>query len=182
MMRPRRSFHRYLSFVGSLMLAGGCGLSDPGWHYASPEGEAVHDDGLRYKLRQVNGIEVRVHGGLFAGSLRVELDVQNAGNERVEIDTGAFAVLDAKGSILRRRVPLTATCEGRAKGEVCVLGRGQTCQLAGTFQALPYASGLGGWFGMRNPDLREITVRLTPGPARKGAGEVDFQTRLQWTE
>ena len=165
------------------MSMGACLPGDPGWHYMSSEGKAIQDDGLRYELPEASGASSRVYGSLFAGTLDVELDIRNTMDQPLEINMRGLTVETSKGNKLRRRIDLpTARCGGKTNGDLCLLTRDQACRLAARFQAQPFAAGIGGWLGERNPDLREITVSTQPSPRRAAASEVELRVQLVWME
>jgi hypothetical protein len=173
---------RRVIVVGLALCAHSCNPSDPGWHYKSDRGTAVHDDGLRYELPERAGVKARVYASLFAGTIDVELEIVNAEQGLLEVNTRALAVKDAGGATLRKRMDRPPQCGGQLKEGMCTLAQGQSCKLAGVFQVHPFAAGLGGLLRHKNEDLREISVGLAPGAKRQESGELEWGERLVWTE
>ena len=164
------------------LYANSCIPSDPGWHYKSDRGTAVHDDGLRYELPERAGVKSRVYASLFAGTIDVEIELVNAEHGLLEVDTRALAVKDVMGAMLRKRMDQPPQCGGQMKAGLCTLAQGQSCKLAGGFQARPFAAGLGGLLRHKNEDLREISIGLIPRAKRQGSDELEWGERLVWTE
>jgi hypothetical protein len=166
--------------VGVLNVACTCGISDPGWRYKSARGRPVQGDGLWYELPAVAGVGMRVNSELFAGTLSVDLELRNGTQDMVEVNLHSLTVSDAKGTKLRRRVDFPTTqCGGQRQGDMCVLSTGQSCRLAGGFNARPFETGLGAILQRRNADLARITVEVLPKP-KAGGGDAELRIPLIW--
>jgi hypothetical protein len=168
----RNSFQSDIGRVPLLALTIGalgvvaCISGDPGWLYSAPNGKAVQSEGLRYELPEASGIRSLAYGSVFAGTLTVEVDIQNSGSTPLQIDLDGLFVHDAKGQLAKRRPGSSRPrCGGELSGARCILGLGQSCRLSWTFQVRPLVRSLG--FLRPNPDLRELSISV-PSARRDG--------------
>ncbi len=155
---------------------------DPGWDYSGANGVAIMEDGKRWKLSPGGETQLVIMASAFAGKIDVELDVENVSGAPLAVDLTSLVVKDAKGRSLSKRFDSSERrCRGRLEGEVCTLAVGQSCRLAGTFRANPFASGLAGYFRKRNPDLSVVVVEVRP-IADAGQKRAPIRATLNWTE
>jgi hypothetical protein len=165
--------------VGMLFLVG-CSVGDPGWSYRALKGKAVYDDGLWFVLPDEYGMGPRVHASLFTGSLSIEVDIQNKGDDQLFVDLGGVSVADgaSKSLPMRRAVPLPAArgrCGGQQEGVRCILAKGQSCRLSASFQIEPLVPHWLFW-QKPNPDLQELS--LSVGPLRRAERTIDLHATL----
>ncbi len=139
--------------------ASACLPSEPGWGYHVVNGKLVQaEDGAMYELPEEAGIRARISGSLFAGGLSVDMDIQNAGTDQLEVDFESMVVRDLHGHDLRRGAPSpNLHCGGESRGALCLLLPGQSCRLSRQFRVKPLSRYVI-FFQKPNPDLSELSV------------------------
>lgn len=152
MIEGRRTWHPLrVGFAGLLLSLVAC---DPGWGYTVPEGMAVEEDGLGYKLTGPESTALRVYAASFVFDLDVALDITNTGRSLIEIRPEELAVLDDRGTAFP--VVSALGCKALA-GKPVKLTAGATCSIRAELKLPP-----------ANPrNYRNLTVSL-PHVHREG--------------
>jgi hypothetical protein len=153
-----------------------CMPSDPAWGYVAPQGKPVRGDGVHYEMPVQFGVLPKIHASLFAGKLSLELEMSNVGEQKVTLDSGAFAVRDAAGRKLQARAGVGNECSGRVSASECELAKSQTFRLSAAFNVRPLVQR---WMvSAPNPDLRELSVSGLVG--RGDTLKEEIHIRLVW--
>jgi hypothetical protein len=134
-----------------------CVVGDPGWVYTVRGATPVEDGGRRFDIAGPEGLKLRIYADAFTGSLDTEVEV--IGSTRPLPDTTRLAVtiIDKFGRSLppHRSRPSSSECQAGGRTDSGFPADTIVCS-ASTTAAIHPITGCS-----RNPDLDEITIKIT---------------------